>query len=387
VEQKIPVRKFECTNCKYSDYRMSAMDVGETAERCPKCSGMMKVVGDEAPKWLSDLISQTSKYFEIEDFVAAQERAEFEGTAKDSKRSFKSLFSALKKMGYIPAMRSFGDSLRIIALKHPGVKPSRSWINVALLAATFLTTFLAGYFFLPFGGDVASSLLFSSSIMLLLGAHELGHVIAAMENGVNVSMPYFIPAPSTLGTFGAVINVKEPIPSRDALVEMGAAGPLMGFALAIPLTFIGLLRSVPDPSGLSLPFAPAAFVILQLGVFGYVPTAMQITPLAFAGWVAMVLTLFNLMPAGQLDGGHISRAVMSGEKHYAITRTLGFALLLSGLFYLESPLWVWGFLILFVFRSPHAGPLDDVSKLSKSRRNLALVSLVVFLLCLPVPLM
>lgn len=387
MEQKIPVRKFECTNCKYSDYRMSAMDVGETAERCPKCSGMMKVVGDEAPKWLSDLISQTSKYFEIEDFVAAQERAEFEGTAKDSKRSFKSLFSALKKMGYIPAMRSFGDSLRIIALKHPGVKPSRSWINVALLAATFLTTFLAGYFFLPFGGDVASSLLFSSSIMLLLGAHELGHVIAAMENGVNVSMPYFIPAPSTLGTFGAVINVKEPIPSRDALVEMGAAGPLMGFALAIPLTFIGLLRSVPDPSGLSLPFAPAAFVILQLGVFGYVPTAMQITPLAFAGWVAMVLTLFNLMPAGQLDGGHISRAVMSGEKHYAITRTLGFALLLSGLFYLESPLWVWGFLILFVFRSPHAGPLDDVSKLSKSRRNLALVSLVVFLLCLPVPLM
>jgi hypothetical protein len=260
MKQDIPVRKFECTNCKHSDYRMSAIEVGEIAGRCPRCNGEMKVVGDETPKWLSELLTQTSKQFEIDDFVAAQEKAEFEATARDSKRSFKALSNALGRRGYIPAMRGFGGSLRIIVLKHPGLKPSRVWINVLLLIATFLTTFLAGYFFLQFSGGIASALAFSVSIMLLLGAHELGHVIAAMENGVNVSMPYFIPAPSTLGTFGAVINVKEPIPSRDALVELGAAGPLVGFALAIPLTFIGLLRSTPDPSGLSglsLPFAPA----------------------------------------------------------------------------------------------------------------------------------
>jgi membrane-associated protease RseP (regulator of RpoE activity) len=389
MKQDIPVRKFECTNCKHSDYRMSAVEVGEIAGRCPKCNGEMKVVGDEAPKWLSELLTQTSKQFEIEDFVAAQEKAEFEATARDSKRSFKAFSNALKRRGYIPVMRGSGSSLRIIVLKHPGLKPSRVWINVLLLIATFLTTFLAGYYLLPFGSDIASALMFSISIMLLLGAHELGHVIAAMENGVNVSMPYFIPAPSYLGTFGAVINVKEPIPSRNALVEMGAAGPLVGFALAIPLTFIGLLRSTPDPSGLSglsLPFAPAAFVILQVGAFGYAPAVMQIHPLAFAGWVAMLLTLFNLLPAGQLDGGHITRAVLNGEKHYAVTRTLGFALLMSGLFFLESPLWIWGFLILFLFRTPHAGPLDDVTKLSSGRKKLALASLVVFLLCLPIPL-
>jgi Zn-dependent protease len=387
MKPDIPVRKFECTNCKHSDYRMSAMEVGEITGRCPRCNGEMKVVGDESPKWLSELIAQTSKQFEIEDFVAAQEKAEFEATAKDPKRSFKAFSNALKRRGYIPVMRGFGDSLRIIALKRPDIRPSRIWINVFLLVATFLTTFLAGYFFLQFEGGVASALAFSVAIMLLLGAHELGHVIAAMENGVNVSMPYFIPAPSMLGTFGAIINVKEPIPNRDALVELGAAGPLIGFALAIPITFIGLLRSTPDPSGLTLPFAPAAFVILQMGVFGYAPAGMRINPLAFAGWIAMVLTLFNLVPAGQLDGGHISRAFISGEKHYTFTRLIGFAFLMSGLFYLESPFWVWGFLILLVFRSPHAGPLDDVSKLSRGRRNLALVSLIVFLLCLPIPLM
>jgi len=386
MKQDIPVRKFECTNCKYSDYRMSAMDVGEIAGRCPKCSGEMKVVGDESPKWLSELVTQTSKQFEIEDFVAAQEKAEFEATSKDPKRSFKAFSNAMKRRGYIPVMRGFGGALRIIALKRPTIRPSRTWINVLLLVATFLTTFLAGYFLLQFSGGIASALAFSVAIMLLLGAHELGHVIAAMENGVNMSMPYFIPAPSPLGTLGAVAIVKEPIPSRDALVELGAAGPLVGFALAIPITFIGLLRSTPDPSGLALPFAPAAFAFLQMGVFGYAPAAMQINPLAFAGWITMVITMLNLVPAGQLDGGHIARAAISGEKHYALTRAIGFAFLMSGIFYLESPFWMWGFLILLMFRSPHAGPLDDVSKLSRKRRNLALVSLVVFLLCIPIPL-
>ncbi|MEW6222214.1 MAG: site-2 protease family protein [Candidatus Hadarchaeota archaeon] len=366
---------------------MSARDVGEMApERCLKCGCGMKVAGEDVPSWLSGLLNQTSKHFELEDFIATPERAEFEVSADDEKKSFKSLFQSLGRRGYIPAMRRLGGSTKLVVLKRPELRPHKIGINAVLLVVTFLSTFLAGYYFLPFRGDVVYSFAFSVSIMLLLGAHELGHIIAARESGIDVSLPYFIPAPSSLGTFGALINVREPIPSRDELVRMGAAGPLMGFALAVPIVFVGLLRSVPDPSGMALPFAPAAFAFLEILVFGHAPGALRITPLALAGWVAMVLTMFNLIPAGQLDGGHISRALMGSRRHYAVTRTIGFAFLLSGIFFIESPLWIWGFLILFLFRGEHVGPLDDVSRISRRMKKLALISFIVFLLCLPVPI-
>ncbi|MEW6592314.1 MAG: site-2 protease family protein [Candidatus Hadarchaeota archaeon] len=366
---------------------MSAREVGETAtERCLKCGGVMKVAGEDVPYWLSGLLDRTSKHFEVEDFIATPDRAELEVSAEDEKKSFKSLLHSLGSYGYIPAMRRFGGSTKLVVLKRPDLRPHRVGINAILLVVTLISTFMAGYYFLPFRGDVVYSFAFSISIMLLLSAHELGHIIAARESGVDVSLPYFIPAPSSLGTFGALINVREPIPSRDELVRMGAAGPLVGFALAVPITLVGLMRSVPDASGMGLPFAPAAFVLLQLLVFGHVPGAMRITPLALAGWVAMVLTMFNLIPAGQLDGGHISRALMGSRRHYAVTRTIGFAFLLSGIFYIESPLWIWGFLILFLFRGEHTGPLDDVSRISRRMKKLALMSFIVFLLCLPVPI-
>lgn len=383
--KKLPVAKFECLSCKYSDYRMSAQEVGELIPgECPRCGGNMKVAARGPSKWLVEPLALVAEHFEVSDFVTSKDRIEFEVTAPNSKRSFRSLLGVAKQKGYIPVMREREGELRLIVMKSPRISRGNIAVNLILLGATFLTTFAAGYF-LIFDGKTLHAVLFSGAIMLMLGTHELGHKIAAWRNGVESTLPYFIPAPTMLGTLGAVIRIKSPIPTKEALVEMGASGPLLGFLVALPLTTIGLMLSKPDPEGFSLWFTPAIFGMLQLLTFGHVPAGMAINPLAFAGWVMLLVTMFNLLPAGQLDGGHVARGLMSRERHYRLTRRLGFSLILFGLFFPQLPLWIFGFLILLLFRSYHTGALDDVSKLSKNQKLLAAAAFIVFLLCLPIP--
>ncbi len=383
--KKTPVAKLECLKCKYSDYRMSGREVGELVpDGCPRCGMDMKVVARELPKWLAKPLALVAKHFEISDFVTSKDRIEFEVAAPNPKRSFRSLLDAAKQKGYLPVMRGREGELRLIMVKYPRISRGNIAVNFLLLGATFLTTFLAGYYWI-FDGKTLHAVLFSGSIMLMLGAHELGHKISAWRNGFESTLPYFIPAPTMLGTLGAVISVKSPIPTKEALVEMGASGPLFGFLIALPLTTVGLMLSKPDPEPL-LPFTPAIFAALQLLTFGHVSAGMNpLNPLAFAGWVMLLVTMFNLLPAGQLDGGHVARGVMSRERHYGLTRALGLTLILFGLFFPQLPLWIFGFLILLLFRGYHTGALDDVSKLSKRQKSLAAATFIVFLLCLPIP--
>jgi Zn-dependent protease len=328
---------------------------------------------------LAELLALVTKHFEISDFVASKNRVELEVTARDSKQSFRSLLGAAKRKGYLPMMRGREDELRLMVTKLPKIEKSNVMINILLLAATLGTTFWAGYLF---GGEsVIYGFLFSGSIMLILGAHELGHKIAAWRHGVAATLPYFIPIPMFLGTFGALIKIKSPIPTREALVEMGMSGPIFGFLVAVPITVIGLM--LPRPlAPIPLPFAPLLFGLLQPPI----PGVPGIHPLVFAGWVGMLVTMFNLLPAGQLDGGHIARGLMSRERHYRLTRALGFSLLISGFFFPGLPVWIFGFLILLMFRGYHVGALDDVSKLSKHQKWLAAATFAVFLLCIPIPM-
>ncbi len=384
-EKEAPVRKFECSSCKYSDYRMSAREVGETVPYgCPRCGQDMKVAGAEFPDWLAEPLKLVSAYFNVIDFVALETGIEVEVTTQDPKRSFRSLMKMSKPLGYLPIMREQKEGLKLVIVRYPPVKPGRIWVNFLLFGLTIMTTFAAGYFL--FDNNVFHAALFSSAIMLMLGAHEMGHKIAAWRNGIQSTMPYFIPAPPPfIGTAGAVISIKSPIPTKEALVELGASGPLFGFFMALPLTALGLMLSTPDPEGISLWFTPAIFAGLQLLTFGYVPAGMRFSPLALAGWLALFVTMLNLLPAGQLDGGHIMRGLIGKDRHYTLTRTLGFALFLMGILFPESPMWLWGFMIIMFFRGHHPGALDDISGLSRRQKLLALAALVVFLLCLPVP--
>ncbi|MGC8816270.1 MAG: site-2 protease family protein [Candidatus Hadarchaeum sp.] len=382
-----PIKRFECTECQYSDYRMSARKVGEIIPGgCPRCGGSFKVVAEEAPDWLVRMLEQVTKKFEILDMVGRRDRIEMEVSSRNPRSGFRYLLRVLKKENYLPVMRVQEGELKLALVRSPPVRGGSPVVNLALFAATVASTFVAGYYL--FESSLGSAALFSASLLAMLVAHEMGHKLSAWHNRVASTLPYFIPAPPPfpLGTFGAVINIKSPIPTKEALVEMGASGPITGFVLSAIITFIGLSLSTPSSLENPLPFVPVMFGLLQLVTLGRFTSAFELNPLTFSGWVVMLLTMFNMIPVGQLDGGHIARALLGGQRHYILTRMLGFLLMLLGLAFPEMPIFfVWGLLILVFFRGYHPGALDDVSPLSTRHKILAAAALVVFVLCLPLP--
>jgi hypothetical protein len=363
---------------------MSAREVGEVVtSECPRCGKDMEVIATgELPPGHQEVCELVGKNFKIHDFVALKNRIEFEVSTKDTKKSFSKLHKVLRQKSYLAALRKQKGELRLLAMKFQRPKPENVLINVLLFLMTLGTTFFVGYLMF---GDIAYAVMFSCAIVLMLGSHELGHKIAAWRNGVDTTPPYFIPLPLGLGTLGAVIKIKSPIPTKEALVEMGASGPILGFLVALPLTFVGLAFSRPDPEA-PLLITPLIFAMLQLLTLGQVSPGLVLNPLAFAGLVMIIITALNLMPAGQLDGGHVARGLLSREKHYKLTRVLGFSLVIAGLLLLFPFLWFWGFLILLFFGGYHMGALDDVSKLSQRQKHLAIAALVIFVLCIPLPL-
>ncbi len=379
------IRKFECSSCKYTDYRMSSRDLEETIPgACPRCGGNLAVTGDGISDSLAEPLDLVLKNFDVTDMVALQSKIEFEVSSLNPKKSFRSLLKSLKRHGYVPVLRQQDGGLKLLVVKQPPIKTGRIWINIALLIITIISTFVAWYFY--FDNSIFNAALFSAAIMIALGSHELGHKLLASESGVAATMPYFIPAPTSLGTFGAVISIRSPIPTKEALVKIGAAGPLVGFVLSVVVTSIGLSLALPGAFPLTFPFLPGMFALLQLLALGHVSATVLINPLVFAGWVAMFVTVFNLLPAGQLDGGHIARSLMSRQQHHLLTQVIGFLMVALGLLYPDYPFWVWGFMIIFFFRYQHPGALDDVSPLGGRHKLLALLALLVFILCLPLPI-
>ena len=179
---------------------------------------------------------------------------------------------------------------------------------------------------------------FAASLMGILLCHELGHYFVGRRRGVDVSLPYFIPLPPyvTLGTLGAVIKMRSSIRDRNVLFDVGASGPVAGLVVAIPLLVIGLLMSSvgpPEPNS-AIEGPSILYALIKLAIFGrWLPGGgddVQLHPMAFAGWVGLLVTMINLMPIGQLDGGHIARAAL-GQRHEALSARLHVALLAIGL--------------------------------------------------------
>jgi membrane-associated protease RseP (regulator of RpoE activity) len=200
----------------------------------------------------------------------------------------------------------------------------RAAIQAGLFAACCVTTTI-------FQGPV-----FAATLMGILACHELGHYVAARLRGVPASLPYFIPLPLPPGTMGAVIGMGEPIEERAALFDVGASGPIAGLVVAIPLLVIGLAHSTIGPlkPGDDLEGNSILYALLKYAVFGrWLPADgvdVQLGPMAEAAWVGLLVTMINLIPIGQLDGGHVARAVL-GQRHEAWSRRLHLALPLVGL--------------------------------------------------------
>jgi membrane-associated protease RseP (regulator of RpoE activity) len=224
--------------------------------------------------------------------------------------------------------------------------------------------------------------LYSAAIMTILLAHEMGHYFTSRKYGVPSSLPYFIPFPlSPFGTLGAVIRMSGAISSKRALFDIGIAGPLAGFILSVPCVFIGTKLSVAVKvahiSGAIYLSDPLLFKLAEKLIWGDLPTgyAIFIHPIGYAGWVGLFITALNLLPIGQLDGGHIIYGVL-GAKSRAVSRALIPILLLMSIFYNLGWLVLAGLLLFFGIGHPH--PLDEETPLNPGRRVLAVVMLAIF---------
>jgi len=271
-------------------------------------------------------------------------------------------------------------------------------VNLILFLLTFVTTTVAGA--LHAGADpfsdptqIVRGLPFSVTLMAILLSHELGHYTLAMYHGVRATLPFFIPGPPWLvGTFGAFIRMYGMPRSRRALFDVGAAGPWAGLMVAVPAVVIGLHWSDVRPLqqgvegtltlGDSLLFTSLAHLVL-----GVDPNQVTILlhPVALAGWFGIFVTFLNLLPVGQLDGGHVVYALF-GRRHWAIARA--FLLLVFGLGFLGWQGWfLWTFMLAFVLRVDHPDTADAETPLDPRRKLAAWMTIAIFVLTfMPVPL-
>lgn len=262
-------------------------------------------------------------------------------------------------------------------------------VHLALFVATFITTSMAGAFNAgadPFSnfGSIRAGFPFSITLMAILLVHEMGHYLLAKVHGVRATLPYFIPGPPIfVGTFGAFIRMKSPPSSRRALFDVGAAGPWAGFLLAIPAVIIGLHLSEVQPLGMSgggLVLGDSLlFSFLTRLVLGTTPADATIVlhPVALAGWFGLFVTFLNLLPVGQLDGGHVLYA-MFGRWHRWVSR-----LVLGGIVILGLQGWdgwfVW-VLLLLVIGVDHPPTYDTHTPLDGRRRLAGWLTIGVFVL-------
>ena len=283
----------------------------------------------------------------------------------------------------------------------------RRWLHLLLFVLTVLsTTFIGVDHYLAFLSDfrpsagffslglLAHGLWYSGTILLILGAHEMGHYLACRYYQVDASLPYFLPMPLVLtGTLGAFIRIREPIPTKRMLFDIGAGGPFAGFLFAVPALFIGLAMShvVKVPVAATLPpgviqydlgepllFKAASWLIWGQIADGY---SLNLHPMAFAAWFGLLATALNLFPIGQLDGGHISYAVL-GRRSSAITMgSIGVAVFLT--FFSRSWLvWTVMIVVMTVTMGPHhPRTMDEHVPLDRRRLLLALAALLIFVLC------
>jgi membrane-associated protease RseP (regulator of RpoE activity) len=260
--------------------------------------------------------------------------------------------------------------------------------HVLLFIATFITTLLAGALLngvIPWEQPekIYLGLPFSLTLLLILLTHELSHYFMSRRHNVSATLPYFIPAPSIIGTFGAVIKMKPPIPDRRSLIDIGASGPIAGFIVAVIAAVIGLSLSEAKPTGElqgGLAFGTSIlFDFLSKLILNVDPEKYDILlhPIAFAGWIGLLVTSLNLLPIGQLDGGHITYALL-GEKHEWISKGMIPVLIILGLLFWLGWI-VWAIIMIFLgYRHPPV--MYPWIQLDRKRRIVGWIALAIFIL-------
>ncbi len=379
------------------------------------------------------------RVLDIEDITAGGDKQNYlmryRGRLRgDSALAYEQVATSLHPYDITPLFRT--ENKQHVILLIPGTiqaTASNPWINLIMFLLTLFSVIYAGALY-TYNGPVTNSLLqsllaplgnlwsgipFAVSLLAILLAHEFGHYLAGRYHHTNVTLPYFIPFPvSPFGTMGAFIQLKEPPRNKRILLDIGIAGPLAGLIVAIPVLLYGLSLSRIDAlnllpgQGLQMEGNSILYLVSKFIVFGkWLPVPhtfgnlppliywiryfftgqpfpwggldVQLNPIAWAGWAGLLVTALNLIPAGQLDGGHVLYVLFGRRARLLLPFILGTLVLLG---FVWPGWWLWAFLI-FLLGRLYAEPLDQITPLDPRRKAIAILGLVVFVLVFtPVPL-
>lgn len=323
-------------------------------------------------------------------------------TQEPIKGKFRELLDDLANHNLLAKIRRVGDKLVISIIPKPSAGKPRKVINLGMFLATVVTVAIASSILIFNADQRLTAALFANSnlnwqvfilaasILGIIALHELGHVAAVRHHRMDASLPYFIPAPPPIGTFGAVISLRSPPANRDQLFDLGFSGPLAGFIATIGVAIFAFATApmIPEQQASALvaadllssrPWPYTPLLVELLGQIGWrvVPAGqvLVLTQIAFAAEVGALITFLNILPVWQLDGGHIARATFGniGHKIFAL---VGFGVLFLARYYVFAAM-LLGFM--FLSRRPLEGvePLDDVSPLSNTRKALFALALVI----------
>lgn len=365
--------------------------------------------GFSVEPWAAALGRELADVFAVEGYQVLNGSVRFRGRLLvDPESAMNLLIHRVEPMGFVPMLHT-PQEISLVRLPASARGARQGWsgsrLNLVLFIATVVTTVLVGtgsdltvltlagpeawWQNLIQPGRLLDGITFSASLLLILGLHEFGHYSAARAYGVHVSLPYFVPLPLwPMGTMGAIIRMRSPIPNRKVLFDVGIAGPLLGLAVGVPVLVLGLwLSPVKQVSGVVFQEGNSlAYLLLKWVVKGPIPPGSDVMlhPMALAGWLGLFVTALNLMPLSQLDGGHIAYAVLGRGFRKAVWPFLGILVVLFLVSRWEG--WLVWVILAVALGLKHPPPLDDLTPLDGPRRRLALVALALLVLLLtPLP--
>jgi membrane-associated protease RseP (regulator of RpoE activity) len=353
-----------------------------------------------------DIISLVNSIFQVSDFTKTEFSLEFRIDDLDFKSKFEGLARKLEDMRYVCKLEKMEDEKLYVIVQKFSPKKQRKWMSTSwtpriLFAIVISFVMVDGYYrtsgtnsIVEIGDPLEMAGVYTLSLLGILGIHELGHIIAAKAHGLKTTWPYFIPGLPVIGipTFGAFIQSKGLTINREILFDVAIAGPIAGLVIAVIVSiYAAYTAPILDPEIAAGLFEDSRLIewnqgepllmTASLALFGKGGSGYEVimTPVMFAAWIGFLITFLNLLPAWQLDGGHMARTLLGVKLHrYATFASMGILVLLN--------YWLMALLILFMSsRNPSAMPLDDVSPLSRNRKLAYIGIIVLAVLCAPLP--
>jgi len=352
-----------------------------------------------------EVISIVNSMFEVNDFTKTEFSLEFQIEDIEFKSKFEELARRLENMSFICRLQE-SDGAKYVSIQKFAPRKQRKWLSTAwtpriLFAIVISFVMIDGYYrtsgtnsIVEIGDPLEMAGIYTLSLLGILGVHELGHIIAARAHGLKTTWPYFIPGLPVIGipTFGAFIQSKGLTINREILFDVAIAGPIAGLVITIIVSMYGAYTApILDQEFAEVLFEESKLIewnqgesllmSASLAMFGKGGTGYEVimTPVLFAAWIGFLITFLNLLPAWQLDGGHMARTLVGPKIHrYATFGSIGVLILLD--YFLMAIL-----ILVMSYRNPSATPLDDVSPLSRNRKLAYIIIIVLAILCAPLP--